>query len=166
MYSGKDFEDDFKSSFPEELLPVLTRLYDTTNGFLGVKNPCDFIAYASPLQLCLELKVTQDNRLPFDNITEFQKTELSKRDKIPGILAGIVVCYYNQRRVFFTPMYVVNQIREKGLKSMHWKDAERYGIELELNWKRTRFTVNIESFFDECRRYTYDFKVTEVTRRG
>lgn len=166
MYTGKDFEDDFKDSFDDDNINLVTRLYDTTNGFAGVKNPCDFILYNQPYEMSLELKVTHDNRLPFSNVTEYQWDSLKARDPIPGMMAGLMICFYQIRRVFFVPMTVVLQVEAKGLKSIHWKDCERYGIELETNWKRTHFTVNVDKFMEDCQSYKYNFKITEVTRRG
>lgn len=166
MYSGKDFEDDFKSSFDDDNINLLTRLYDTTNGFAGIKNPCDFILYNNPYQMNLELKVTHDKRLPFDNVTDFQWNSLTARDDIPGMMAGLLICYYDEKRVFFVPMVVINQIRDTGVKSIHFIDAERYGIELTIFMKRKHFTVDVDKFMDDCRSYRYNFKITEVTRRG
>lgn len=166
MYTGKDFEDDFKNSFDEENLVLLTRLYDTTNGFAGVKNPCDFILYNHPYQMSLELKVTQDKRLAFDNVTDFQWSSLTARDKIPGMMAGLLICYYGEKRVFFVPMVVINQIRDKGLKSIHFLDAARYGVELTVNLKRKYFTVDVDKFMKDCLNFRYNFEITEVVRRG
>lgn len=166
MYSGKDFEDDFKDSFRDDQLPLLTRLYDTTNGFAGVKNPCDFILYNQPNMMSLELKVTHDKRLPFSDVTDFQWESLTARDPLPGQMAGLLICYYNERRVFFVPMMIVNQVKDAGLKSIHFIDSERYGIELTVFWKRTHFTVDVDKFMEDCHRYKYNFKITEVVRRG
>lgn len=166
MYTGKDFENDFKASFDDDKIELLTRLYDTTNGFAGVKNPCDFILYNQPYQMSLELKVTQDKRLAFDNVTDFQWSSLTARDKIPGMMAGLLICYYGEKRVFFVPMVVINQIRNTGLKSIHILDAERYGIELVVNMKRKHFTVDIDKFMDDCQDFKYNFEITEVVKRG
>lgn len=166
MYSGKDFEDDFKDSFSDDQLDLLTRLYDTTNGFAGVKNPCDFILYNEPFQMDLELKVTHDRRLPFSDVTQYQWDSLTRRDKIRGIMAGLLICYYEEKRVFFVPMTVVNQVKDKGLKSIHFRDAERYGIELTVFWKRKHFTVDVDKFMADCHSFKYNFKITEVVRRG
>lgn len=166
MYTGKDFEDDFKSSFDDDTSVLLTRLYDTTNGFAGVKNPCDFILYNLPYQMSLELKVTHDKRLAFQNVTPFQWKSLTERDNVLGMMAGLLICYYSEKRVFFVPMVVINQIRDAGLKSIHFIDAERYGIELTVNMKRKHFTVDVDKFMDDCQFYKYNFKITEVTRRG
>lgn len=166
MYIGKDFEDDFKGSFNEDNINLLTRLYDTTNGYAGVKNPCDFILWNNPYEMNLELKKIEGNRLPFADITDYQWQSLSIRDKIPGMMAGILICFYNVKRVFFVPMTVILQVADKGLKSIHWKDCERYGIELQLHWKRTHFTMNIEKFMEDCKSFKYNFKITEVVRRA
>lgn len=166
MYLGKDFEDDFRDSFRDAQLPLLTRLYDTTNGFAGVKNPCDFILYNEPYQLNLELKVTHDKRLAFSDVTDFQWESLTERDKVSGIMAGLLICYYNEQRVFFVPMTIVNQVRDTGLKSIHFIDAERYGIELTMFMKRKHFTVDVDKFMKDCHSFKYNFKITEVVRRG
>lgn len=166
MYTGKEFEEDFRDSFDDNQRVLLTRLYDTTNGFFGVKNPCDFILYVDPYQLSLELKVTQDARLPFENVTEFQWNSLTERDKVPGMMAGLLICYYGEKRVFFVPMMVVNKIRDTGVKSIHFMDAKRYGIELTMFMKRKRFTVDIAKFMEDCKSFRYNFKITEVVKRA
>ena len=166
MYSGKDFETAFKDSFRDDQLPLLTRLYDTTNGFAGVKNPCDFILYNQPNMMSLELKVTHQKRLPFSAVSDHQWESLTVRDNLPGQMAGLLICYYEERRIFFVPMVVVNQVADKGLKSIHFKDCERYGIELTAFWKRTHFTLDIDKFMYDCHRYKYNFTITEVVKRG
>ncbi len=82
MSSGKNFEKDFSDSFKGKERARILRLYDTTNGFHGITNPCDFIYYNYPYLAYLELKSVKDNRLPFSNITDRQWEELSFRNKI------------------------------------------------------------------------------------
>lgn len=58
MNYGKKFENNFKKGVGKELV----RLYDTTNGYAGVKNPCDFIYYRYPFQYLFELKSVKGSR--------------------------------------------------------------------------------------------------------
>ena len=61
-YTGKMFEEDFKKG--AELCGnevKFSRLYDTTNGFRGVANPCDFIAATQYGTVYVELKTTQSS---------------------------------------------------------------------------------------------------------
>ena len=82
------------------------------------------------------------------------------------MMAGLLICYYEEKRVFFVPMSVVNQVKDTGLKSIHFRDAERYGIELDIRMKRTHFTVDVNKFMKDCHSFKYNFKITEVVRRG
>ena len=38
---GKDFEQRFKKDFAKIPNSTIDRIYDTTNGFMGVRNICD-----------------------------------------------------------------------------------------------------------------------------
>ena len=64
MNYGKIWENDFKKALGQTCI----RLYDTTNGYAGVKNPCDFVYYLYPYYFLFELKSTQGDSLPFSNI--------------------------------------------------------------------------------------------------
>ena len=63
MNDGKRWEQNFKDSLGLSCI----RLYDTTNGFSGVRNPCDFIYYRYPYQYLFELKSTKDKSLYLRN---------------------------------------------------------------------------------------------------
>ena len=136
MYSGKDFEDDFKSSFPEELLPVLTRLYDTTNGFSGAKNPCDFIAYASPLHFYIECKSIKGNTFPLANLKQYKK--LIEKEPVKGVRRGVVIWFYEKDKVIYVPITTIQKMKEDGKKSVNIRtDLEKYRI-IDIPSKKKR----------------------------
>lgn len=70
---AKNFEAKFKQDFSKLDGAVIDRLYDTTNGFKNINNPCDFIGYKFPNAFYLELKTTKGNTLPLDRITQYDK---------------------------------------------------------------------------------------------
>ena len=71
MSPGKRWEQDFRKSIDDI---SCIRLYDTTNGYAGVKNPCDFIYYVYPNMYVMELKSVKGKSFGFDNITDYQWT--------------------------------------------------------------------------------------------
>ena len=73
MNDGKRFEADFRLSVGRYAI----RLYDTTTGYSGVKNPCDFIYHTSPYLNLLELKSVKGKRLDYSIISENQKEQLT-----------------------------------------------------------------------------------------
>lgn len=153
MSVGKHFEEDFQKSFTEEHEARILRLYDTTNGYAGVANPCDFVYYAYPRIGFFELKSTQGNRLSFNNITERQWQGLDVRSKLKGCIAAILIQYRDQREGFLVPIQVLEYIKYRGEKSIHINDARKYGMPLNLIYKRTRCYLNPQEFMTNFLKY-------------
>lgn len=146
MSFGKQFEEDFQKSFKEEHKYRILRLYDTTNGFAGVANPCDFIYFSYPRIGLFELKSTQGNRLPFSNITEKQWNELLNRSKVKGVIGAILIQYRDHREGFLVPLKVLDGIKRLGRKSIHVDEARKYGMPLNLIYARTRCHLDPDEF--------------------
>ena len=66
---GKKFETKFKEDW-EQFVPnsLLVRLYDTTNGYMGIKNLSDYIGYKKPNMFIMELKSLQGNTFSLKKI--------------------------------------------------------------------------------------------------
>jgi Recombination protein U. len=143
MQDGKKWEDDFRKSFQGKSENRILRLYDTTNGFAGVANPCDFIVQGDYCTMYVELKSVDKTSLPFSNITSNQWTQLTNKSHIRNVLAGICVQYRQSQRAYFVTMQTLNRLRKSGKKSLSISDAQAYGIDLEIEYKRTRCTFDV-----------------------
>lgn len=141
---GKRFETNLKQSIGDSLI----RLYDTTNGFAGVKNPCDFIYYTYPYMYLLELKSIKGDSFSFSIITDNQKTQLEYFSHIKGVNPLIVVEFREHQRVFAIPWSVIRRTMEHK-QHLSIKDCEvivNVG-ELPVHYKKVNFTLE-KSLFD------------------
>lgn len=157
MYSGKQFEQDFMQSFKNADIPYV-RLYDTTNGFSGIKNPCDFIVCDGKHMVMLELKVCHTTTFAMSNVTHYQTEELLKWDDQKGVIAGLLICYYNesepvQSKIYFIRMIVLSQyLQEMKRKSIRVLDAQNIGVPVVKQKSRTRMKLDIPDLMDNLRR--------------
>ena len=104
MNEGKKFENNFKKSLGDYCI----RLYDTTNGFAGVKNPCDFLYYFYPLLAMFELKSVKEDKLYFSAITDNQWEQLTMHSKNFGTVAGVCVEFRSVLEAYFIPIQILN----------------------------------------------------------
>lgn len=119
---GKKFEKIVQEALAE-WSPI--RLYDTMNGFRGVANPCDFIAYNFPCMYHLECKSTYDGTLNFSSISETQYEAATSRDEIKGIVAGFIVWFISLNQIVYIPGKTIKALKEKGYKSISIKALEK-----------------------------------------
>ena len=91
----------------------------------------------------VELKSVDKTSLPFSNITSNQWTQLTNKSHIRNVLAGICVQYRQSQRAYFVTMQTLNRLRKSGKKSLSISDAQAYGIDLEIEYKRTRCTFDV-----------------------
>ena len=150
---GKRFEEDFKHSMDKACI----RLYDTTNGFAGVKNPCDFIYYLYPYQYMFELKTTQYDKLEFNHITQNQWENLAYFSHVDGCNPIIVLEFRTQQRCFAIPFHIIENINKE---KRHIKLIECLDIpeikEMPCNYKRTRFDMDLIEFQKQLRDIAYN----------
>ncbi len=146
MNDGKRWEQNFKDSLGLSCI----RLYDTTNGFSGVRNPCDFIYYRYPYQYLFELKSTKDKSLYLNmETTKRQIDSLIELGKIDGILGGLCVEFREEQRAFFIPAVVCREFLDiRCKKSISIRDCEEHELirEIPLEYKRTNCAVNKVEF--------------------
>lgn len=158
-YRGKDFEEDFKSSFKgTKYEKGLMRLYDTQGGYLGISNPCDFIMYSYPNFYMFELKAVQDKRLDFAKIRPNQLEGLSKWSENKGVVAGVLVNFYTYSQIFFVPIQLILKLKESGKKSINLDFCNEYCYKVDGSKKRTRFRINVSKTIEDLR----DFKLKEL----
>lgn len=146
---GKTLEKNFREGFSDERV---LRLYDTTNGFKGVANPCDFVVFGDSKTILVECKSVKGTRLPFDNITECQWDGLS-RYRSKSVISGILVEFREVRRVYFVDIYTLQDILSQGVKSINVHECERRALPVDVNYKRTNFEHDGYSFIIKCERF-------------
>lgn len=146
-YTGKMFEEDFfegAKDFEKDAFTV--RLYDTTNGFRGVANPCDYIAATNFGTLFIELKTTIETSLSFNNITENQWFQLSRAERCKFSLAGILVYFQKHEKIIWYPISTLEEIKQSGVKSVNPNFIE--GYEVAYKKRRTRLTIPFQNVLD------------------
>lgn len=120
---GKQFEDKFKADFSKLTGVSLDRLYDTTNGFYGIKNLCDFICYKYPNIFYIECKTSEGNTWNFSNYSQYEK-QLSKVG-IPGVRVGVVLWMITHDVVVYLPTATISQMKLDNKKSFNIKDLDK-----------------------------------------
>lgn len=146
-YTGKMFEEDFFENAKElDSQALVTRLYDTTNGFRGVANPCDYIAATEFGTVFLELKTTIETSLSFNNITENQWFQLSRAERCKFSLAGILVYFQKHEKIIWYPISTLEEIKHAGIKSVNPNFIE--GYEVAYKKRRTRLTIPFQNVLD------------------
>lgn len=151
-YSGKEFEDDFRESFDESNADCsLIRLYDTTNGFRGVANPCDFIMGTNYGTMLLECKTTQEASFSFDNLTSFQLEAMSYHtDTTTNTKGGVLIYFRKYPMVVYYPIELIRKLIYEGKKSINPTKLEpgRFGKEISITRKRIHIKVDIDSLLN------------------
>lgn len=145
---GKDFEERIKEAFLRLPNTYIQRLYDSTSGFMGVHNPCDFIVYKLPILFCIECKSCYGNTLPWANITDNQWRELLDLDQKRGIVAGYMVWFIDRDITLFIPATEMARYREQGKKSFNVKDFTKVCCcYIPGKKKRVFFDYDMTNFF-------------------
>lgn len=135
---GKQFENLVRNQFA--LIPesVIERLYDTTNGFKGITQPADFLAYIYPNFFYLEVKVVQTgNTFDLSRLTQYDK--LIEKSGIHGVRAGIILWWVEKQTVAYVPVKTIQKLKEDGKKSFNLKylsTQEYRGIVIPSKLKR------------------------------
>ena len=149
---GKKFEDIIKDSF--SLLDVdVQRLYDTTNGFTGIKQPSDFIIYKYPYQYYVECKCTWDNTFHQSKIPQLM--ELAKKSLINGVVAGAMIWFIKHDTTVFIPVetlvkhyYNNSSVNIKQIQNNTLSEAGKY-FTIQGQKKRIFFEYDMIKFFEE-----------------
>lgn len=141
------FEEDFFENAKElDSQALVTRLYDTTNGFRGVANPCDYIAATEFGTVFLELKTTIETSLSFNSITENQWFQLSRAERCKFSLAGILVYFQKHEKIIWYPISTLEEVKQSGVKSVNPNFIK--GYEVAYKKRRTRLTIPFQNVLD------------------
>ena len=153
---GKDFEEIIKKDFMRVPETKVERLPDPTAGYLGYRNPCDFLIYHYPYVYFIECKTTHSHRLPFTNVTFNQRVGMLEASEVKGVVAGIICWFIPEEKTYFIPIQVYEKYRLAGEKSLnlHKMDPKKdKWIELKGEKKRIFFDYDLSQFIDYCNRY-------------
>ncbi len=146
---GKKFEGLVKEAFEKQCF--ILRLYDTTNGYLNVANPCDFIAYDFPNMYMLECKSCYGTSLPITNISDNQRSSLLEAAK-HGIIAGYLVWFIDKdRTIFINAEDLETYMLETGRKSLAWDD-DKYSVDIIGEKKRKFFNYDMHQFLERFKK--------------
>ena len=122
---GKQFEENFKKSVPEDTYYL--RLPDSSIGFdiehstqrFALKSPYDAILYRRGRMYCLELKSVGKGAISYEGsspkIKEHQIQELIKAAQY-GIVSGLVCNFRNTENTYFLPIANFEFLRCKSKK--------------------------------------------------
>lgn len=159
---GKTFENIFRSAVEEAkergYQVDIQRLFDVI-GKKTIEQPSDFICYHKPNQIYVECKSTNKNYFSF--YEQRQYTRLLEKSKIDGVIAGMLVWFVQEKRVFWLDIKFLNGFYiGTGLKSISIKRLDGLlsddvcGVyEIEQKTTRVKPKMNIEKFFNDIVRY-------------
>ena len=146
---GKDFENVIRECFKKVPNTNVERMADPVQGYLGIRNHCDFIVYHKPHEYHIECKSVHGNTFPFSNISKNQWDGLLEVSKIKGIIAGVIVWWVDKDVTKFIPIDCLEWNKQRGYKSLRYDHNGTDFIELKGKKKRVFFDYDMEQFFKE-----------------
>lgn len=152
---GKQFEDQIKQAFESMPETSIIRLIDPQNGYAGVRNICDFVAYNYPLEYLIECKSchgsslsihSNDPKHRYGAITNNQWEGLLEHSK-KGIISGYMIWFIDKDLTVFVPAKYMKKLRDDGLKSFNPSKINpiMYYV-IEGKKKRVLFDYDLTSF--------------------
>lgn len=155
MLKGKQFEKSFQDAFKDSNYEF-TRLYDTTSGFKGSSNPCDFIMPSEAGTLYLEMKVTQEAALNKSALTDNQFTRLIEIEGSPHA-HGLIVVYFERYEVVacISALDFHLLMQESGKKSVNYKQYASYFKTIPHTKKRVNIVLDCEEVVKAMVRYCH-----------
>lgn len=149
---GKKFEQDFIKSLNKLYTGI--RLKDAAGWSKDVKtrftikNMCDFIIFDGNVLVLAELKSYKGRNFPLDGVREYQFTQLmAYRDKLKTYPCVIINFrdYNTTYALHIEHIYTFIKAGER--KSIPFHYAEKHGILIPQELKRTRYVYNIDNLF-------------------
>ena len=148
---GKDFEIVIRKGFEAVPHTTIERMPDPVQGYLGIRNKCDFFAYHYPYVYYLECKTVHSHRLPISNITFNQRTGLLEVGEVRGVIAGVICWFIPEDKTIFMPIQVIERMRLAGEKSINIrKDWDIDFIEIHGKKKRVFYDYDFAEFINQC----------------
>ena len=144
---GKKFEEIIKRDFSLLDESKITRLYDPTGGYMGIKNVCDFIAYKYPNAFYFEAKETKANTFNFKQLRQYE--ELCKYTGIKGLHPGVLIWFSTHNKIVWVDISWIKFLQTNGYKSVNINDKFTYDFELEIEVARKYPKINFDKFIEQ-----------------
>lgn len=151
MNAGKQFEQDFKNSVPDNVFYYRFRdgtaaWGDKENTRFQQSNMCDCMIFDGALYL-LELKSHKGKSIPYSAIRKNQITELSKASTYKNIVAGFVANFRDVEKSFFVSAAKVEYfIAHENRKSIPLAWFEENGTQILQTKLKVHYRYDIEEF--------------------
>lgn len=95
----------------------------------------------------IECKTCAGNTFSFSKFTQYDR--LKKYMGLQGIIAGVVIYYYDLKKVLFVPIQTAVQMKADGKKSINGKDMGEYNhIEFDSIPLRTFMKTDYRKILD------------------
>lgn len=123
LNKGKAFEDRVKDQWMEAFpKKFFIRLYDTTNGYININNPCDFIGEVDGKVFLIECKSHKGSSISFSSIPQYERLLQYKHcdNTYPGILLWLI----EKDKIVWIPIETAEQIYKSGSKSIGLRHIE------------------------------------------
>ncbi len=153
MNPGKQFEENFKKSIPEDV--YYQRLHDSSIGFdienstqrFALKSPYDCILYHDGKMYCLELKSTKSKAISYTGsspmIKDHQIKELIKASGY-GCKAGFILNFRDTGNTYYLPVDRFNRmISISHRKSFNECDMEMYAIKIPCKKLKVNYRYDL-----------------------
>lgn len=143
MNEGKRWEANIRRS-----IPGIIRLYDSTNGYSGVCNPCDFIYYRYPYMFMIEAKSVKKSKMYWTAITDNQHEQLAYYDTIYGVNSIILIEFRTEQECYALPYKVLQRLRDEGEKGLSINKARELDdvYLLPTEYKRVNCDISLDEF--------------------
>jgi recombination protein U len=166
MNAGKQFEEYFRKSIPEEIYRL--RIRDPVQSFsntarFSLKNPFDYILFKHPNLFCLELKSTEQHSMSFDRIGEksnsppmiksYQLEGLQSASKFDGVYAGLILNFREVAKTYYISIQdFVLFTKTTAKKSINQSDILSIPnhILIQQTKMRVNYKYNIGQFIEDC----------------
>lgn len=166
---GKQFEEDFKSSVPYDIL--IYRYKDGTSSWgnnmvchncktpiesntrFQAKNKCDYELYKFPNVFYLELKSTKGASFSYSMVRDNQVKELTIDSKHKGVFAGIIINFSEHNETYFLDIKLYNScVDTLERKSIPISFFREHAILIKQEQKRVNWRYDIHGFINQLRR--------------
>lgn len=144
---GKKFEEIIKRDFSKLSDGKITRLYDPTGGYMGIKNVCDFIAYKYPNAYYFEAKETKSNTFNLKQLTQYDA--LCEYSNIHGLYAGVLIWFSTVNKVIWVSISWIKFLIQNGYKSININNKFTYDIELDIEISRKYPKIDFQKFINK-----------------
>ena len=144
---GKKFEKIIFDGFNALPNVSIDRIPDQTMHYKDRKNVSDFIVFRIPFEYYVECKTVHGNRLPFKNITQFDK--LLEKSRIAGVKAGILCWWVDKDVTRWLPIEKLEIYRAGDAKSFRYDDPLTGAKTIKGRKKKVFFEYDLSSFFEE-----------------